>query len=113
MCLPDGEMMLAYPVPGRDNDTRPGRRGYNHKAALDAMCLADAIADADGDLNAALARYDGERRPFGTRVLARARRLGAYIEAQLKPPGERTEAERQPPPEVLLREIGAASVNVT
>ena len=30
VCLPDGEMMLAYPVPGRDNDTRPGRRGYNH-----------------------------------------------------------------------------------
>jgi len=28
-CLPDGEMMLCYPVPGRDNDTRPGRRGYN------------------------------------------------------------------------------------
>ena len=28
-CLPDGEMMLSYPVPGRDNDTRPGRRGYN------------------------------------------------------------------------------------
>jgi 2-polyprenyl-6-methoxyphenol hydroxylase-like FAD-dependent oxidoreductase len=30
VCLPEGEMMLAYPVPGRDNDTRPGRRGYNH-----------------------------------------------------------------------------------
>jgi 2-polyprenyl-6-methoxyphenol hydroxylase-like FAD-dependent oxidoreductase len=30
MCLPEGEMMLTYPVPGRDNDTRPGRRGYNH-----------------------------------------------------------------------------------
>jgi 2-polyprenyl-6-methoxyphenol hydroxylase-like FAD-dependent oxidoreductase len=28
-CLPEGEMMLCYPVPGRDNDTRPGRRGYN------------------------------------------------------------------------------------
>jgi 2-polyprenyl-6-methoxyphenol hydroxylase-like FAD-dependent oxidoreductase len=28
-CLPEGEMMLAYPVPGRNNDVRPGRRGYN------------------------------------------------------------------------------------
>lgn len=28
-CLPEGEMMLSYPVPGRDNDIRPGRRGYN------------------------------------------------------------------------------------
>lgn len=30
MCFPEGEMMLSYPVPGRDNDTRPGRRAYNH-----------------------------------------------------------------------------------
>lgn len=29
-CLPPGEIMLSYPVPGRDNDTTPGRRGYNH-----------------------------------------------------------------------------------
>ena len=28
-CLPEGEMMLCYPVPGRDNDVRRGRRGYN------------------------------------------------------------------------------------
>ncbi len=27
--LPIGEMMLAYPVPGRDNDVRPGKRSYN------------------------------------------------------------------------------------
>jgi 2-polyprenyl-6-methoxyphenol hydroxylase-like FAD-dependent oxidoreductase len=30
MAFPDGEMILCYPVPGRDNDARPGRRGYNH-----------------------------------------------------------------------------------
>ncbi len=30
MAFPDGEMILCYPVPGRDNDTQPGRRGYNH-----------------------------------------------------------------------------------
>ena len=30
MGFPEGEMILCYPVPGRDNDTRPGRRGYNH-----------------------------------------------------------------------------------
>ncbi len=30
MCLPEGEMMLAYPVPGRNNETAPGRRGFNH-----------------------------------------------------------------------------------
>lgn len=212
MCFPEGEMMLAYPVPGRDNDTRPGRRSFNHiwyrptdgremlprlctdanghchgtsippplirpevtarikaeardllapqiaavverteqlffqavfdlesprialgrvvllgdaafvarphvgagvtKAALDAECLAREIQAADGDLDAALARYDRERRAFGSRIVARARRLGAYIEAQLKPPAERSEAERQPPPEFLMREIGTINLDL-
>jgi 2-polyprenyl-6-methoxyphenol hydroxylase-like FAD-dependent oxidoreductase len=213
VCLPEGEMMLAYPVPGRDNDTRPGRRGYNHiwyrptdfhatlprlctdaggrchgisippplirpeviaevkaaarallapqisaivelteqiffqaifdlesprmalgrvallgdaafvarphvgmgvtKSALDAECLAREIGAADGDLESALARYDRERRRFGSRLVARARRLGAYIEAQLKPPAERTERDRQPPAEYLMREIGSMAVDIT
>jgi 2-polyprenyl-6-methoxyphenol hydroxylase-like FAD-dependent oxidoreductase len=212
VCLPEGEMMLAYPVPGRDNDTRPGRRGYNHiwyrptdfretlprlctdaaghchgisippplirpevvaeikaaarallapqiarivelteqvffqaifdlesprmalgrvallgdaafvarphvgmgvtKAALDAECLAREIRAANGDLDSALARYDRERRRFGTRLVARARRLGAYIEAQLKPPAARTRRERMPPPEYLMREIGSMAVDI-
>lgn len=213
MCLPEGEMMLAYPVPGRDNETAPGRRGYNHiwyhptdfastlprlctdasghchgvaippplirseevaaikalarelfapqisavvdqtrqmffqavfdvesprmaegrvallgdaafvarphvgmgttKAAIEAEALATCIAAADGDLDAALGRYDAECRPFATRIVARARGLGAYIEAQLKPPAERTAADRQPAPDYLLREIGSNSVDLT
>ncbi|HSC95620.1 MAG TPA: FAD binding domain-containing protein [Burkholderiales bacterium] len=212
MCFPEGEMMLSYPVPGRDNDTRPGRRAYNHiwyrptdfhealprlctdaagrchgtsippplirpevtarikadarellapqiaaivertaqiffqavfdlesprialgrvallgdaafvarphvgagvtKAALDAECLAREIQAADGDLDTALARYERDRRLFGSRIVARARRLGAYIEAQLKPPSERTEAERQPPPEYLMREVGTINLDL-
>jgi 2-polyprenyl-6-methoxyphenol hydroxylase-like FAD-dependent oxidoreductase len=212
MAFPDGEMILCYPVPGRDNDTRPGRRGYNHiwyrptefhdelrdlctdangrchglsippplirpevvarikadacrllareiaavvertsqlffqaifdlesptlalgrvallgdaafvarphvgvgvtKAAMDAECLARSIEAAGGDLAEALARYDRERRRFGSRIVARARKLGAYIEAQLKPPGNRTEAERQPPPETLMREIGTITLDI-
>jgi 2-polyprenyl-6-methoxyphenol hydroxylase-like FAD-dependent oxidoreductase len=211
--LPVGEMMLVYPVPGRDNDVRPGRRSSNFvwyrscdfntklprlatdasghchgvsiapplitpevvaemraeakallapqiceivdrapqpffqaifdlesprlalgrvvllgdaacvarphvgmgvtKSALDAQCLAQAIADAPGDLNGALARYDGERRLFGTRVVARSRRLGAYIEAQLKPPELRTPEECDQRPEVVLREIGAKLANIS
>ncbi len=210
--LPIGEMMLVYPVPGRDNDVRPGHRSSNFvwyrpcdferelprlatdssghchgvaippplitrevvaemraqakallapqiyeiverapqpffqaifdlesprmavgrvallgdaafvarphvgmgvtKAALDAQCLAQAIADAPGDLDAALARYDRERRLFGTRVVARSRRLGAYIEAQLKPPAMRTAEECDQRPEVVLREIGAKLANI-
>ncbi|HEV7821610.1 MAG TPA: FAD binding domain-containing protein [Burkholderiales bacterium] len=210
--LPVGEMMLVYPVPGRDNDVHPGRRSSNFvwyrpcdfaaklprlatdakghchgvsipppmitpgviaemraeakallapqiyeiverapqpffqaifdlesprmtvgrvallgdaafvarphvgmgvtKAALDAQCLAQAIAAAPGDLTSALARYDRERRVFGTRVVARSRRLGAYIEAQLKPPELRTAEECDQRPEVVLREIGAKLANI-
>lgn len=211
-CLPEGEMMLAYPVPGRDDDTRPGRRGYNFvwyhptderealprlatdangkchgvsiapplirpeviadiratarallapqiaavveltpqlffqpifdlesprivigrvvllgdaafvarphvgagitKAALDAECLADAIAAAHGDLDAALPRYAQERQRFGVRIVERARRLGEHLEAQLKPREQRTEAELHQRPEIVLREIGARLADI-
>jgi 2-polyprenyl-6-methoxyphenol hydroxylase-like FAD-dependent oxidoreductase len=55
MCFPEGEMMLCYPVPGRDNDTRPGRRGYNHiwyhptdgRTALPELCT-DATGRCHG-----------------------------------------------------------------
>jgi 2-polyprenyl-6-methoxyphenol hydroxylase-like FAD-dependent oxidoreductase len=210
-CLPGGEMMLCYPVPGRDNDTRRGRRGYNFvwyrptdagrgplpdlctdasghchgmaiapplirpevitrvkaqarallapqvagivertqpffqaifdlespslvygrvallgdaafvarphvgmgvtKAALDAESLARCIADAGGDLDVGLPRYDIERRRFGSRIVARARRLGAYLEAQHKPPAKRTAAERRQDPAVVMREIGSMAVD--
>ncbi len=211
-CLPAGEMMLSYPVPGRGDDTRPGQRGYNFvwyrptdehvrlpqlcsdatgrshgvsippplirpeviaqlkadarallapqvaaivertaepffqaifdlesprivcgrvallgdaafvarphvgmgvtKAGLDAQCLADSIAAANGDLDGALARYERERRLFGARVVARARRLGAYLEAQLKPPAQRSAEELHQRPEIVLREIGASLVDI-
>ncbi len=82
------------------------------KAALDAECLARALQAADGELDAALASYDRERRLFGSRIVARARQLGAYIEAQLKPPAQRTAAERQPPPEFLMREVGTINLDI-
>ncbi len=49
-CLPDGEQLLAYPVPGRDNDTQVGRRGYNivWYRPVDPEKLADLCTDADG-----------------------------------------------------------------
>src|SRR5205085_1918188 len=28
-CLPPGELFLAYPVPGRNNETQVGQRAYN------------------------------------------------------------------------------------
>src|SRR5205807_1900715 len=53
------------------------------KAALDAACLADAIVRC-GDLDAALAHYDVERRGFGDWIVARSRDLGKYIGAQAR-----------------------------
>jgi len=72
------------------------------KAALDAKGLVDSLA-AESDLGAALARYDRERRAFGSALVARARHLGAYLEAEAK---ERGAAERRP--ETVLREYGTA-----
>jgi len=54
-CLPEGEQLLAYPVPGRDNDTAIGRRAYNivwYRPA-DARTLADLCTDAAGRHHAA------------------------------------------------------------
>jgi 2-polyprenyl-6-methoxyphenol hydroxylase-like FAD-dependent oxidoreductase len=71
------------------------------KAALDAQGLADALAASGGDVAAALARYDRERRRFGGWLVERGRRLGAYLDARRRPPGG---------PRTILREWGAAGV---
>jgi len=49
-CLPEGEQLLGYPVPGRDNDTQAGRRAYNivWYRPTDAATLADISTDAAG-----------------------------------------------------------------
>jgi 2-polyprenyl-6-methoxyphenol hydroxylase-like FAD-dependent oxidoreductase len=57
-CLPEGELFLAYPVPGRNNETQVGRRAYNivwyRPTAPDT--LADLCTDASG-------RYHGTAIP--------------------------------------------------
>jgi 2-polyprenyl-6-methoxyphenol hydroxylase-like FAD-dependent oxidoreductase len=78
------------------------------KAALDAHGLADALAEST-DLGAALARYDRERRAFGTWLVARGRYLGSHLAAGT----QRRESDRpvaQRPPEILMREIGSAGI---
>jgi 2-polyprenyl-6-methoxyphenol hydroxylase-like FAD-dependent oxidoreductase len=53
-CLPEGEQLLAYPVPGRDNETSVGRRGYNivwYRPA-DPLALADMCTDGSGRCHA-------------------------------------------------------------
>ena len=49
-CMPEGEQLLGYPVPGRDNDTEVGRRAYNivWYQPTDAATLADISTDASG-----------------------------------------------------------------
>jgi 2-polyprenyl-6-methoxyphenol hydroxylase-like FAD-dependent oxidoreductase len=77
------------------------------KAALDAECLADALAATD-DIDAALARYHERQHLFGTRVIARARRVGAHLGAQAtKPPETWTPEERHADPVRMMKDSGA------
>lgn len=204
--LPPGEMMVCYPVPGRDNSISPGRRDWNYvwyrptaterelrdlctdatgrhhgtamppplirpdvtgkikdlarstlapqiaeivglsqpffqaifdvesprialgrvvllgdaafvarphvgmgvtKAALDALCLANSIQRANGDLDGALERYEHLRGEFGRRCVARGRRIGSYIEARARPAAGWTAEALDQSPERILREVGA------
>ncbi|HTV29940.1 MAG TPA: FAD-dependent monooxygenase [Xanthobacteraceae bacterium] len=54
-CLPEGEQLISYAVPGRDNDTAVGRRAYNiiWYRPTDAATLADISTDAAGRTHAA------------------------------------------------------------
>ncbi len=50
-CLPPGEIMLSYPVPGRNNEITRGRRGYNHiwyQPVDFERGLRDMCTDSDG-----------------------------------------------------------------
>jgi len=50
-CLPDGELFLAYPVPGRNNETQAGRRAYNivwYRPTDPDKALPDLCTDATG-----------------------------------------------------------------
>jgi 2-polyprenyl-6-methoxyphenol hydroxylase-like FAD-dependent oxidoreductase len=49
-CLPPGELFLGYPVPGRNNETEPGKRAYNivWYRPTSAEKLADLCIDASG-----------------------------------------------------------------
>jgi 2-polyprenyl-6-methoxyphenol hydroxylase-like FAD-dependent oxidoreductase len=52
-CLPEGEQLLGYPVPGHDGDTVAGRRRYNivwYRPA-DSPVLDDMCTDASGHLH--------------------------------------------------------------
>jgi 2-polyprenyl-6-methoxyphenol hydroxylase-like FAD-dependent oxidoreductase len=48
-CLPEGEQLISYAVPGRDNDTAIGRRGYNivWYRPVDRDALVDICTDGE------------------------------------------------------------------
>ena len=54
-CLPEGEQLISYVVPGRDNDTAVGRRAYNivWYRPVGRETLADMCTDAQGRHQAA------------------------------------------------------------
>jgi 2-polyprenyl-6-methoxyphenol hydroxylase-like FAD-dependent oxidoreductase len=53
-CLPEGEQLISYAVPGRDNDTAVGRRAYNivWYRPVSGEALVDISTDAAGHYHA-------------------------------------------------------------
>ncbi len=94
-CLPDGEQLIAYPVPGRDNDTAVGRRAYNiiWYRPTDAATLVDISTDAAGRTHAAGIPPPLIRPEVIARVKADAKRL---IAPQIAAIVERTTPFFQP-----------------
>ena len=94
-CLPEGQYMLTYPVPGQDDDTRVGHRRTNF---VWYHPVTPALAD-----------YNDSRGLFGNRLVARNRWLGAHLSAHLtKPRHLRTPDElAHRPPDITMREFGA------
>ena len=86
---------------------RPHTAAGVSKAALDAQCLADAIAERRGDIDAALTHYDRTQRQFGSRLVAHSRYLGAYIEGQVKPRDQRRGDEIHRDEKRIILDYGA------
>jgi 2-polyprenyl-6-methoxyphenol hydroxylase-like FAD-dependent oxidoreductase len=72
------------------------------KAALDAESLTDALSATGGDVDAALARYNADRQPYGAWLVERGRHIGAAIAARDTEPRLRIET--------VMREYGAAGL---
>jgi 2-polyprenyl-6-methoxyphenol hydroxylase-like FAD-dependent oxidoreductase len=74
------------------------------KAAADADCLAQALANGGDRLDGALLRFDRTRQPQDTAIVARARELGAYMQAQVLSVRERELAEKHRQPRAVISE---------
>ncbi len=76
-CLPEGEQLISYPVPGRNNDTAVGHRAYNiiWYRPVDRDTLIDICTDAAGRHHAAGIPPPLIRPDVIARVKADAKRL--------------------------------------
>src|SRR5262245_39565928 len=84
-CLPEGEQLLAYPVPGRNNETQPGRRAYNivwYRPTSD-QTLADLCTDASGKCHGTAIAPPLIRPEVTTAIKAAARTLVAPQVAEI------------------------------
>ncbi len=74
-CLPDGEQLVSYAVPGRDNSTAVGRRAYNivWYRPVSPEALADMCTDANGHHHANGIPPPLIRRDVTERIKAEAR----------------------------------------
>jgi 2-polyprenyl-6-methoxyphenol hydroxylase-like FAD-dependent oxidoreductase len=84
-CLPEGEQLISYPVPGCDNDTQIGQRAYNivwYRPTAPRI-LADMCTDATGRHHAAGIPPPQIRPDVIARVKADARALIAPQVAEI------------------------------
>lgn len=73
------------------------------KAAGDADALARRLRTEAG-IDAALAAFEAERRPYGAAVVRRARQLGAHLQADLPTPEDRAAAAHHCKPDAIMAE---------
>ena len=85
-CLPEGELFLAYPVPGRNNETQPGRRAYNivwYRPTEPDTTLVDLCTDATGRWHSSAIPPPLIRPEISAAIKATARRLVAPQVAEI------------------------------
>ena len=84
-CLPEGELFLAYPVPGRNNETRAGERAYNivWYRPTDPKTLADLCTDATGKCHGSAIPPPLIRPDVSAAIKATARKLVAPQVAEI------------------------------
>jgi 2-polyprenyl-6-methoxyphenol hydroxylase-like FAD-dependent oxidoreductase len=80
------------------------------KAGQDALFLADAIRDADGDVDAALVQYDIARREFGDWVVAGSRQLGLSILQRPERAGQWSDPAHDPRVKAVLQDYVALAI---